>query len=174
MISKFGDELENLTKIGITNVNPDAFSRRRHHNGNLYQSGNGATHRNFELVRSGGAAGIKHVWRNGGENGDYSWHVASNLLYTDEWGQVFGDKVVGQPVITGTSFNRNFEMLYWESTGWLQHWYLNQADGHWYSTGAQGNGRTAGYPGFTQLADSSFAVAVRNTDGTLYEVSPSV
>jgi hypothetical protein len=174
MISKFGDELEHLTNTGITNVNPDAFSRRRHHNGNLYQSGNGATYRNFELVRSGGAAGIKHVWRNGGENGDYSWHVASNLLYTDEWGQVFGDKVVGQPVITGTSFNRNFEMLYWESTGWLQHWYLNQADGHWYSTGAQGNGRTAGYPGFTQLADSSFAVAVRNTDGTLYEVSPLV
>lgn len=38
-------------KTGIINVNPDAFSRRRCYNGNLYQSGNGATHRNFELVR---------------------------------------------------------------------------------------------------------------------------
>jgi hypothetical protein len=137
----------------------------------MYQGGNGPTHRNFELVRSDGSAGIKHVYRNGGENGDYSWHIASHLLYTTEWGTIVGDKVVGQPVITGTSFNRNFEMLYWESTGWLQHWYLNQVDGGWYSTGQQGNGETAGYPGFIQTADSNFAVAVRNSDGSMYEVN---
>lgn len=154
----------------MTNVNPDPWTRRRHHNGNMIQSGNGATHRNFELVRSDGDAGLKHDYRNGGTP-DYSWNLASHLSYTDSNGRVYGNNVVGQPAMTATSFNRNYEIIYWESSGYLVHWYFSQVDKLWYCTGLQGNGLTAGYPGFIQTADSNFAVAVRNTDGSLYEVS---
>jgi hypothetical protein len=138
----------------------------------MYQSGNGGTHRNLELVRAEGNAGIKHIYRNGGEGGDWSWHVAETLLVKNEKGKIVsGNKVVGHPVITGTSFNRNFEILYWEQGGYLHGWYFNQLNNVWYDTGIQGNGHIAGYPGFTQKQNSVFAITTRMTDGSLWEVS---
>jgi hypothetical protein len=78
---------------------------------------------------------------------------------------------MGQPVITGTSFNRDFEVLYWSEGGYLQHWYFSQTSQQWLFTGTSGWGQIAGYPGFVQTSDSNFAIVVRNSDGSLYEVT---
>jgi Papain family cysteine protease len=163
--------IDSAPKMGLTNPNPDPWTRKRHHNGILYQSGNGGTHRNLELVRAEGNAGIKHIYRNGGEGGDWSWNVAETLIGKDGNGNVIsGNNVMGHPVLTGTSFNRNFEIMYWESSGYLHGWYFNQLNDVWYDTGIQGNGAVAGYPGFTQRQDSIFAITTRMSDGTLWEV----
>jgi hypothetical protein len=37
----------------VHNVNPDPWTKRRLHSGAMVESGSGATHRNFELVRTG-------------------------------------------------------------------------------------------------------------------------
>lgn len=155
--------IDSSPKTGITNVNPDPWSRRRHHNGALYQSGNGATHRNFEMVRNLGGGVLEQVWRNGGDGGNFAWGVAGKLLAK-------GPNVNGQPVMTGTSMNRDFELLYWQDGGYFNHWFYSQISGNWFNTGLQGNGHIAGYPGFTELSDSTFIVAARNDDGSMWEV----
>src|SRR6266581_2225814 len=43
-------KIDENAKIGLRGTNPDGWLRRRLHGGNLLESGNGATHRNFELV----------------------------------------------------------------------------------------------------------------------------
>jgi hypothetical protein len=153
--------IDSSPKMGLTNPNPDPWTRRRHHNGNMYQSGNGGTHRNLELVRAEGNL-IKHIYRNGGEGGDWSWNVAKTLTSSSN--------VMGHPVIIGTSFNRNFELMYWESSGYLHSWYFNQLNGVWYDSGPQGTSNVAGYPGFTQRHDSNFVIATRMSDGSFREV----
>src|SRR5205807_619219 len=37
-------------KYGLRGTNPDPWTKRRLHNGSLVESGNGALHRNFEMV----------------------------------------------------------------------------------------------------------------------------
>jgi C1A family cysteine protease len=168
-------EIDEQPKTGITNVDPDPWSRRRLHNGNMVQSSTGYTHRDLQLVRAGGSGGIMHIYRNGGNTGlstnDYTWFVKERLLYTDSSKRTHGDKVVGQPTMLETSFNRNYEILYWENTGYLNHWYYNQNTNKWFCTGIQGDGWIAGYPGFVQTSDSAFAIVVRKVDGSLWHLT---
>lgn len=138
----------------------------------MYQSGNGATHRNFELVRAGNPIGFTYVSRIG--EPPFSWSVVSREVAYDTSNPpniIPGQTVMGQPVITGTSFNRDFEVLYWSEGGYLQHWYFSQTSQQWLFTGTSGWGQIAGYPGFVQTSDSNFAIVVRNSDGSLYEVT---
>ena len=138
-------------------------------------SGEGETHRNFELVRNSGKADQPLRWlgRNGGKVGssgnDYSWFMKQYLQAWDSSGQVAaGINVIGQPVLTSTSHNRDLEMVYWVEGGHMEHWYYSQNAKQWFYTGRYW-GNFGGYPGYIQLHDGSYGLVARNTDGSLYE-----
>src|SRR5436305_8205213 len=89
-------EIDSWLKFGMTNVNPDPWTRKRHHNGMMYQGGNGATHRNFEMVRTNPTGGLTQVYR-GGE-APFTWATAGQLVIKDNNGNpVTGQYVQGQP-----------------------------------------------------------------------------
>jgi len=160
-------KIDDFAKLGVRNVNPDPWSRRRVHNGCFIESGNGETHRNFELVRSA-TPRVRHLWRQGGENGDFGWHDAGELSNPNDPGA--GAAAIGMPAVTATTYNRNFETVYWEGSGWLRHWFLDQASAKWCDGGRFGDGRIQGFPGFIQSsygAPGNFEVAVRGNDGDL-------
>jgi hypothetical protein len=160
-------KIDEFTKAGIQGTNPDPWTRRRLHNGCFLESGNGQTHRNFEMLASGGPR-LRHVWRQGGEGGDFSWHEAHALENPNDIGA--GAACVGPPALIATTYNRNFETVYWEGSGWLRHWWFDQAAGVWNDAGRFGSDQTAGWPGFIQGnygAPGNFEVVVRNRAGHL-------
>ena len=53
--------IDTYGRYGVRNVNPDPWTKRRLHNGNLYESGNGTLHRNLEVVGSNGIPGPARV-----------------------------------------------------------------------------------------------------------------
>jgi len=127
------------------------------------------------MVRANPAGGLTQIWRDGSS---WVWSVGSNLVATDSTGKPqVGQYVNGQPSMLGSSFNRDFEVLFWGDSGTLNHWYYSETHGGWYFTG-QLNYPTgavqnsfSGYPGFVETDDSNFAIVVRNSDGSLWEVS---
>lgn len=160
----------NYAMGGLQFTNPDPWVKRRQHNGCMIHSGNGATHKNFELIRGNSPNGLEYMWRQGGENGDFSWHFAAAPLVGTAW----ADQCVGMPSMTATSFNRNFEIVYWENSGLLRHKYFDQSTKQWFDGaefGVNYDGTTiAGYPGFIQsnVGDPGvFEVVVRHSDSSL-------
>jgi hypothetical protein len=179
-------------RLGYTLINPDGFSRRRHQNGLfIHTDGEDVNHHNFLLYRTSNLAnGIMEVRRLGGfpVGGipNYDW-IFSNTFLLDETERsplpdvLFDPKdpkassfasglgVKGQPSVIETSFNRNYELIYWELGNRLRHWYYSQPLGQWFSAGHYSivQGRIDGYPGFTQLSNSGFAITARLSDGSL-------
>ncbi len=144
-------------------LNPDPFSRRRHHNGNMLQSGNGASHKNFELVYSSpNATGFKHMSLDGDS---LQWSVVGNV-----GSDAVAAKCVGQPLIMSTSFNRDFEVLCRDDSNGLQQWTYSQAAANWAPSASRQTNFLEGYPGFVQADDSNFTLVIRHQDGTLNEV----
>jgi len=66
--------IDDYGRYGLHNVNPDPWTKRRLHNGNLFESGNGTLHRNLEVVGSNGAR-VQHRWREGGP--PWNWGAAA-------------------------------------------------------------------------------------------------
>jgi hypothetical protein len=129
----------------------------------------------FEMVRANPAGGLTQVYRMG--DSPYTWSVVQQLVVDDSKGNpVTGQYVQGQPSMLGSSFNRDFEVLYWGDSGTLNHWYYSETNGRWFFTGTLNyplpavQNQFTGYPGFVQTDDSSFAIVVRNSDGSLWEV----
>lgn len=162
-------------KSGLTNVNPDPWSKKRGHNGIIYESGNGLWHRNLELVRSNATGSLTQGWYQG--EPPYQWNLVADpnkgaqiLAMSDDGKSVLpGQSVYGQPVLTGSSFNRDFELVYVNTGGELVSWHYSQSAPGWYYLGTSGIGNLQGYPGFTQLDDSSFSAVVRTNVGGLQE-----
>jgi hypothetical protein len=153
--------IDGWTKYGITNVNPDPWSRKRHQSGSMLQSGNGETHRNFELLISGSAgAGFTHVSRDGD---------------TAKWSKVLDvqGSVVGQPAIAGTSFNRDFHAVGVDKDQTLRQWAYSQSGKKWSQVSTIEGKRIDGFPGLVQSDGSQLVVVVKHRDGTLNEVSPA-
>ena len=145
------------TKSGLQGTNPDPWTRRRLHSGNMIESSNGAAHRNFEMLATSGGAQIKHWWRDGT---DLSWHSAST----------FGNDAAACPTLTSTTYNRNFESVHLTTGGRLHHWWMDQTNGNWNDGGVVGPIDAAGIPGFLQSdygAPGNFEVVVRTADGRL-------
>ena len=160
-------KIDVYSKQGLRGTNPDPWTRRRLHNGCMIESGNGAAHRNFELLRAG-ASSIQQVWRQGGENQDFSWHSASVFAV--------GTHPMGMPAFTSTTYNRNFEAVYWDKAGYLRHWFLDQGNKVWNDGGSFGAGLVDGFPGFIQSnydAPGNLEVIVRSPDGRLQLFSRS-
>jgi C1A family cysteine protease len=147
-------------KYALQGTNPDPWTKRRLHNGNMIESGNGTLHRNFEMLATAADSKIRHWWRQGGENGDFSWHQ----------GVTFGNDAMACPTLTATTFNRNFESVHLTTSRRLHHWYFNQASGQWLDGGIFGPMDAVGIPGFIQgnyNAPGNFEVVVRTADSKL-------
>jgi hypothetical protein len=105
-----------------------------------------------------------------GEGGDSSWHFAAAPYVSPAW----ADQFVGMPSVTATTFNRNFEIVYWENSGLLRHKYFDQSTKQWFDGaefGVNYDGTTIpGCPGFFQSnvgVPGAFEVVVRHSDSSL-------
>jgi len=158
--------VDTVAKLGLRLTNPDPWTKRRLHAGNFFESGNGAEHRNFEMLR-GGAPRVRHLWRDGGSGG-FTWHETATLENPDD--NAAGAGCVGQPAATSTTFNRNFEAVYWELSGRLRHWWMDQPGGLWHDGGVFGPTDVEGFPAFIQGnfgAPGNLEVVVRRRGGQL-------
>ncbi|MCX4692277.1 C1 family peptidase [Streptomyces sp. NBC_01408] len=147
-------------KCGLRGTNIDPWSKRRLHAGNVYESGNGRAHRNFELLATTGGGRLQHWWRDG--DAPFPWARA----------RAFAHDASGQPAFTGTTYNRNMESLHVTTGGRLRHWYYEQSGGAWRDGGAFGPGDAAvgSTPAFIQSdygKPGNFEVVVRTADGRL-------
>ncbi|KAK3994275.1 hypothetical protein QBC44DRAFT_392743 [Cladorrhinum sp. PSN332] len=149
------------TKYGLSNVNPDPWSRKRHQSGNMMQSGSGKTHRNFELLVSDPGGGqITHISRDGDS---FEWSIITNL-------PSIPSPIVGQPSIIGTSFNRDFHAVAVDTNGSLHQWVYSQSHKSWsLRSNISSQHNITGIPGLTQADDSSLVVVVKHADGSLNE-----
>lgn len=125
----------------------------------MLQSGNGDTHRNFELlVSNSGTTGFTHISRDSDST---------------KWSKVVmipSDSVLGQPVIAGTSFSRNFHAVAVDSNHTLRQWAYSQVSKKWAQVSAINGKVIDGYPGLTQGDGSALILVVKHADGTLNEV----
>lgn len=144
------------SKIGVRGTNPDPWTKRRCHNGATIESGNGSAHRNFEMTVQSGA-NVQHWWRDGST---FAWSKATK----------FGTDCASTPCLTGTTYNRNFEMLFVTTGHRLHHWYLNQSNGTWTDGGVFGPTNATGHVGFLQGnygAPGNFEAVVALSNGTV-------
>jgi C1A family cysteine protease len=131
--------IDAYVKYGVLGsaTNPDPWTKRRAHNGNLYESGDGALHRNFEVWAVAPGSVIRHYWRDGSS---LNWAVAETQ----------GNDCAASPTVTATTFNRNFEMVYRTTSNRLHHRYFDQGAGKWFDGPIFGPTNVAGIPGFIQ------------------------
>ncbi|AEO57290.1 protease [Thermothelomyces thermophilus ATCC 42464] len=154
--------IDNWTKYGLVNVNPDPWTRRKHQSGSMMQSGNGETHRNFELlVSEAGGSGFTHVSRDGNST---QW---SKVLEVSGSGS--GSGLVGQPAILGTSFNRDFHAVSLDENQVVQQWAYRQSEMRWSRVSAIEGTKIDGFPGLAQSDGSTLVMVVKHADGTLNE-----
>ncbi len=152
-------DIDSGAKIGITGVNPDPWTKRRMHNGGMLESGNGATHRNFELLTTGPGNSIQHWWRDNSAAG-FPWSKSVN----------FCNDAAACPTFISTTFNRNFESVHLTTSHRLHHWWYRQPSGPWNDGGIFGPPDASGVPGFIQgnyNAPGNFEVVVRTSDSKL-------
>jgi len=160
-------DIDSNAKFGVpgANVDPDPWTKRRAHNGSLYESGDGQLNRNFELWTLAPGHAIRHYWRDGVT---LQWSVAETQ----------GNDCFASPCVTGTTYNRNFEYVY-ETTSQgatgcrLHHRYFDQASGKWGDGGLFGPSSpndVEGLAGFIQgdfNAPGNFELVVRTGDKAL-------
>lgn len=142
--------IETYGRYGVRNINPDPWTKRRLHNGNLYESGNGALHRNLEVSGSNGSRVLSR-WREGGS--PFTWGTAAT----------FATDAAVSPTLVGTTFNRNMEVVYRTTGGRLHHWWTGGGGGSWNDGGVFGPTGCTGVPGFVQgdyNAPGNFEVVV--------------
>jgi len=139
-------DMDNYVKYGVVGsaTNPDPWTKRRAHNGNLYESGDGALHRNFEVWAVAPGASVRHYWRDGSS---LNWAKAETQA----------NDCASTPVVTGTTYNRNFEMIYRTTAHRLHHRYFDQGTGKWLDGPIFGPSNVAGNPGFIQSDYGSLA-----------------
>ncbi len=152
--------VDHWAKCGLRGTNIDPWTKRRLHTGNVYESGNGRAHRNFELLATTTGGRLQHWWREG--DAPFAWARAD----------AFANDASGQPAFTGTTYNRNMESLHVTTGGRLRHWYFEQSVRVWRDGGAFGPGDAAvgSTPAFIQSdygKPGNFEVVVRTADGRL-------
>jgi hypothetical protein len=131
--------IDTYAKLGVQGTNPDPWTKRHLHSGCMIESGNGALHRNFEMLTTAPGNQIRHWWRDNSASG-FPWHQ----------GIVFGNDAATCPTFTGTTFNRNFECVYRTTSNMLHHWWFDQSSGQWNDGAVFGPNDTTGVPGFIQ------------------------
>lgn len=152
-------DIDTWAKIGLQDTNPDPWTKRRIHSGSMYESGDGGGHRNFELVTVTKSGQICHRWRDNGTAG-YPWAIAETFGPSDG---------VGMPSFTGTTYNRNFELVYRTNGGSLHHYFFDQNSKTWNDGGTFGANilDEAGFIQGNYGAPGNFEVVVMTTGGKL-------
>jgi hypothetical protein len=152
--------IDSYGKIGVHYTDPDPVTKRRLHNGNLLESGYGATyHRNFEMAATANGTQVKAWWRDN-STGGMPWHA----------GPVFANDAAVCPTLIETSYNRNLELVYLTTHQRLHHWWRDENTGTWHDGGVFGPIDAGGVPGFIQStynAPGNFEVVVRTNDAKL-------
>jgi hypothetical protein len=167
---RYGEvDIDSVDKFGVANVAPDGWSRRRHHNGNLLQTGEdpGGQHRNLTAMYHWPTGGIQYLTRS--SEPPYLWTGSGPCIWKD--GNNNPLPVAGQPTVVETSFFRTrLEMFYQDSSNVLHAWYLNtrDSDAGWFENPTVSD-LVAGYPGVVQLDTRDLSLVVRMTDGSLHE-----
>jgi len=153
--------IDRYARSGVRGVNPDPWTKRRLHNGNLYESGNGRLHRNLEVAGADGRR-VQHRWREG--EPPWTWGAAA----------AFAADAAACPTLIGTTFNRNMELVYTTTRGRLHHWWTGGGGGEpWRDGGTFGPTGCTGVPGFVQSsygAPGNFEVVVSVGGGRLQHV----
>ncbi len=142
---------------GIRGTDPDPWCKRSNHNGGMVESGDGANHDNFELFVPAPGNVMAHWWR---DNGSAAM----------PWAQTagFAADVATAPSATGTTFNRNFEVIYGSVSHRLRHWWFNQTSGTWNDGATFGPPDGVGTPGFVQGSyGDNFEVVTARANGQL-------
>ena len=151
-------DIDSYAKLGLQRTNPDPWTKRRLHNGSMLESGNGALHRNFEIIAAFKTQ-LRHWWRDNSTSG-FPWHK----------GVTFGNDAASCPTLISSTFNRNFEIVYLTTGSRLHHWWVKQPTGNWNDEGVFGPIDADGVPGFIQgnyNAPGNFEVVVRTKDKKL-------
>lgn len=139
--------IDSYQKFGLDSVNPDPYTKRRHHAGSLFASGNGAAHRNLELIVNANGS-FRHYFLDPGG----SWVRVVDFGASDTVTGALASDVAA----TATTFNRNFEIIGRFSpsgpNGPLQHWAFIQSLGVWAPASPLGFGPASatGTPSFIQ------------------------
>lgn len=157
-------------KVGINNVKPDPWSRRRMQSGCMLESDNGASHKDFEIVLNWLGSSLLYLTRGSGDNGDFKW--SANPATEHIPGPT--NSCQQNPTLICSTFARNFEGVYWSkpigAPAALRHFYLDRATSIWKDDGPFGPPDVAGYPGLIQSsvgAPGNFELVVRTDDGRL-------
>jgi Papain family cysteine protease len=156
-------DIDTWAKAGLRNTNPDPWTKHRLHGGAMIESGNGAWHRNFEMLATTAGNQLRHWWRDGA---DFSWHDEAPFMH---------DALVC-PTLASSTNNRNFESAYLTLGHRLRYLYYNQSTAAWVDGGLFGPLDAAAVPGFIQSntgAPGPFEVVIRTVDGQLNHWSRS-
>lgn len=117
--------------------------------------------RNLEVMGSNGSR-VQHRWRERGP--PWTWGVAKS----------FATHAAVCPTFTGTTFNRNMELVYLTTGGCLRHWWdPGGGSGPWNDGGIFGSADCQGIPGFLQGDDGApgdFEVVVPLGGGQLWHL----
>ena len=150
--------IDSYSKQGFQYSSPDPWTKHRSHSGGMIESGDGALHRNFELLAPSAGGSFTHWWRDN-SSGSLPWAKAETMA----------NDVASLLTHTGTTYNRNFETIYRRSGGQLRHWYFDQASGKWYQGPIFGPGNAVGEVGFCEsdYGQGNFEVVVALQTGQI-------
>jgi hypothetical protein len=150
--------IDSSDKLGLRLTNPDPWTKRRSHAGGMLESGDGALHRNFELIAPSAGSSWTHWWRDN-SSGALPWAKAETI----------GNDVADPPTFTATTYNRNFEMVYRTTGGRLHHRYFDQAAQRWDDGPIFGPTNASGAVGFIESSwgPGNFEVVVGIGGGQL-------
>jgi hypothetical protein len=150
--------IDSSAKLGLRLTNPDPWTKRRSHGGGMIESGDGALHRNFELIAPSAGNSLTHWWRDNSSS-SLPWAKAETM----------GNDVADPPTFTGTTYNRNFEMVYRTTAGRLHHRYFDQSSSSWKDGPIFGPTNATGAVGFIESSwgPGNFEVVVGVGGGEL-------
>lgn len=151
-------EIDSSAKAGLKGTDPDPWTKRRLHNGNLLEGDHGETHNDFEMLAGQGNS-VRH-WRRENSNG-HDWQGME--AFAD-------DMALFRPTLIQSTYNRNLEAVYLTTNNRLHHWWFSRNSQRWLDGGIFGPSNAAGIPSFIQSnydAPGNFEVIVRTSDGRL-------
>lgn len=139
-------DIDTYARDGVRHLSPDPWSKRRMHNGALYQNNDRGTKHELEIVKLGDP-----------KVGHYRW--ISDLLgiqlpfFNGAWvpGKAVGQDAAATPTLTSTTYDRNREVVYTTKDGRLRHkWTSTNMSDPWKDGGIFGPTGCKGVPGFIQ------------------------
>ena len=161
----WGIEIGGICGIHNKDVNPDPWSKRRFHNGNFYEDGEGMHYRNLEVWTQYTGNQIRHY------SHTHHWSLVETLKLPSGSATMNVNDCAGVPSVLSSTYFRNYEVIYQTNSGKLHHLSYDRRVGSptWTDWGTFGKD-IEGIPAFIQInygAPGNFEVVVRNSQGQL-------